>query len=113
MSSRIRPPHNFTPREVDVLTRVAMGQSVPDIARDLLTPIAEVNIIIAMICSMLGVDGRTEAVRIGFERGIINSETINTVHTAKRRSKASGRRAWFSGPGPGGSPAARARTDVT
>ncbi len=87
-------PHNFTDHEVEVLTRVAMGQSVPEIARDLLTPVPEVNIVIAMICSMLGVAGRTDAVAEGFRRGIITSERIDAVRAARRRSTGSDGR-WF------------------
>lgn len=87
--------HNFTRTEVDVLTRIALGQSVPDIAKDLLTPVPEINIIVALICAMLDVDSRSAAVAEGFRRGIVTAQTIDAVREARRRSGATPRGSWF------------------
>lgn len=95
--------HNFTDHEVDVLTRIALGQSAPDIARELQTPVPEINIIIALICSMLGVDGRGSAIAEGFRRGIVNRESVERVRLSRRRARAS-TSAWF-GVSPAGQPA--------
>lgn len=87
--------HNLTPHEVGVLTRIAMGHSVPDIARDLLTPVPEINITIALVCAMLDVDSRSAAVSEGYRRGIVTQETIDAVRAARRRSGATARGSWF------------------
>lgn len=92
--AEVQRHHNFTDHEVDVLTRIALGQSAPDIARELQTPVPEINIVIALICSMLGVDGRGAAIGEGFRRGIISRDSVERVRTARRRSRAT-TASWF------------------
>jgi DNA-binding NarL/FixJ family response regulator len=70
---RMRSPGHTTlsGREIEVLTKVADGQSNKEIARGLFISEATVKTHLIHIFSKLEVDGRTAAVTVALERGIL------------------------------------------
>jgi DNA-binding NarL/FixJ family response regulator len=72
LTARVRgatPP--LTPREVEVLIRIALGQSNPDIGRGLYIGEATVKTHVTRIFDKLGVHDRTAAVTTAIARGIL------------------------------------------
>ncbi len=63
-------PH-LTRRQVEVLERMAKGDTTKEIARDLGLSPATVKTHIAAIFDILAVDNRVEAIRAGRERGVL------------------------------------------
>lgn len=63
-------PH-LTRRQVDVLERMAKGDTTKEIARDLGLSPATVKTHTAAIFDILAVDNRVEAIRAGRERGVL------------------------------------------
>jgi DNA-binding NarL/FixJ family response regulator len=70
---RMRGPAEeaMSSREIEVLKAVARGLSNRDIARSLHISEATVKTHLLHVFSKLGVDGRTAAVTVALERGII------------------------------------------
>jgi DNA-binding NarL/FixJ family response regulator len=67
------PPHDLTPREVEVLGLIAEGLSNGDIARRLFVSEATVKTHVNNIFSKAGVRDRAQAVRYAFEHGLTRS----------------------------------------
>ncbi len=65
------PTDNLTPREVDVLQLIALGNGNKQIADQLSLAEASVKSHVASILSKLGANDRAHAVTIGLKRGII------------------------------------------
>lgn len=63
-------PH-LTRRQVEVLERMAKGDTTKEIARDLGLSPATVKTHTAAIFDILAVDNRVEAIRVGRERGVL------------------------------------------
>ncbi len=71
--SKMRGPavQSLSEREIEVLTQVADGNSNKDIAGKLYISEATVKTHLVHIFGKLGVDGRTAAVTVALEQGII------------------------------------------
>jgi DNA-binding NarL/FixJ family response regulator len=67
------PPHDLTPREVEVLGLIAEGLSNGDIARRLFVSEATVKTHVNNIFSKAGVRDRAQAVRYAFDHGLTRS----------------------------------------
>jgi DNA-binding NarL/FixJ family response regulator len=66
-----RPGDDLTPREIDVLRLIAVGNANKEIANHLSIGEASVKSYVANILSKLGARDRAHAVTIGLKRGII------------------------------------------
>ncbi|MCL3860053.1 response regulator transcription factor [Actinotalea sp. K2] len=72
--SQVRSSHErLTPRELEVLAKVARGGSNAQIGRDLFITEATVKTHLLRIFAKLGVDDRTRAVTVALERGILTA----------------------------------------
>jgi len=67
------PPHDLTPREVEVLGLIARGLSNGDIARRLFVSEATVKTHVNNIFSKAGARDRAQAVRYAFDHGLARS----------------------------------------
>jgi DNA-binding NarL/FixJ family response regulator len=71
---RLRTPQtSLSPREIEVLERVAAGRSNGEIARELVITEQTVKSHLVHIYTKLGVSSRTAAVSLARERGILRS----------------------------------------
>lgn len=68
---RAAPIEHLTPRELDVLQILAEGLSNKAIARRLGISDQTVKFHLASLCGKLGAQNRTDAVRLGIQRGLI------------------------------------------
>ncbi|MGW7579003.1 response regulator transcription factor [Streptomyces sp. NPDC054765] len=69
-----RIPYGLTPREIDVLTRIAHGDSNPEIAARLVLSVRTVTTHIAHIFDKLGCDSRVRATAIALREGLVQVE---------------------------------------
>lgn len=71
--NRLRTPtwEQLTPREAEVLAAVARGLSNAEVGRELFIGEATVKTHLLRIFAKLGVDDRTAAVTLAYERGIL------------------------------------------
>lgn len=77
LADRVRVPRPaLTPRELDVLRRVAAGMSNPDIGRELFIGEATVKSHVTHIFEKLGVNDRTAAVTAAIAAGILPSPRL-------------------------------------
>lgn len=76
LMTRMRAPaeENLSAREIEVLQRVAKGESNQQIGKELHISTATVKTHLIHIFNKLGVDGRTAAVTAALEKGIITLE---------------------------------------
>jgi len=78
LADRVRVPRPaLTPRELDVLRRVAAGMSNPDIGRELFIGEATVKSHVTHIFEKLGVNDRTAAVTAAIAAGILPSPRLS------------------------------------
>ena len=70
---RTPPAEQLTPRESEVLAAVARGHSNAEVGRALLIGEATVKTHLLRIFAKLGVDDRTAAVTLAYERGILRT----------------------------------------
>ncbi|MCM6775303.1 response regulator transcription factor [Nocardia sp. CDC159] len=68
---RTPPPNTLTPRELEVLTAVSRGLTNAEIARELFIGESTVKTHLLKIFAKLGVDDRTRAVTLAWERGLL------------------------------------------
>jgi DNA-binding NarL/FixJ family response regulator len=76
LMTRMRAPaeENLSAREIEVLQRVAKGENNQQIGKELHISTATVKTHLIHIFNKLGVDGRTAAVTVALEKGIIALE---------------------------------------
>lgn len=70
-TSRTRPSVALTPRELDVLRHIALGQSNAEIARSLFVAKETVKTHVGNVLDKLGARDRTQAVVLAYELGLI------------------------------------------
>ena len=68
-------PHPLTPRELEVMERIAVGRSNPQIATDLAHSLGTVKQDVRSVLTKLGVRDRTEAVARAVEIGLLPSRS--------------------------------------
>lgn len=78
------PKLALTERELEVLGLVACGLSNKEIAGKLDTPIGTIKMHVQNILRKLGISGRTRAVNLAFERGILHRDCSDRRMTATK-----------------------------
>jgi DNA-binding NarL/FixJ family response regulator len=67
-------PEPLTPRETEILQRVARGETNPQIARELILAVGTIKVHVEHILGKLGVSDRTQAAVRGVELGLVGGE---------------------------------------
>jgi DNA-binding NarL/FixJ family response regulator len=73
-----QPDWELTPREVEILRAVAEGRSNKEMAKEFWLSTHTIKYHLTSIYRKLGVSGRTEAVRLAYEHGLIQHPVLRT-----------------------------------
>jgi NarL family two-component system response regulator LiaR len=72
MHKDVKPGHDLTPREKEVLALMVAGKNNPEIAEALVVSLSTVKYHVSGILSKLGAKGRTEAVAIAVQHNLVD-----------------------------------------